>query len=89
MKQVKCDKCGAIGDNIKKLFARPADWLRIRYTLDLNIGIEYDICPPCGALLGLTTDKPQFTTGEQLLELIEEVARNAVANEGQTNVAPT
>jgi len=89
MKQVKCDKCGAIGDNIKKLFARPADWLRIRYTLDLNIGIEYDICPPCGALLGLTKEEPQFTTGEQLLELIEEVARNAVANEGQTNVAPT
>ena len=89
MKQVKCDKCGAIGENFNSYFARPSDWFSIKYILDHYIGIEYEFCPPCGALLGLTKEKPQFTTGEQLLELIEEVARNAVANEGQTNVAPT
>ncbi|MBN2591603.1 MAG: hypothetical protein JXA96_17185 [Sedimentisphaerales bacterium] len=77
----KCDKCektvecekGA-GYLSKKLM--PDHWKEIKYQVNNYNWVVYQICPECSKLLKITEQDTKKHLGDELLDIITEIAKS-------------
>lgn len=78
----KCDRCGKTSEQKKGVQAKlPGDWFKIRFNVS-GYGVlssHYEICSDCRIALKIPEKDPDTHVGDQLIEIIEEIAQDAVA----------
>ena len=74
-----CDKCKTQADAKQTGTGPPSDWQELRFTAGYRHNhLHYLLCPKCQEDLKLPKDNNFADLGEQLLEIIAEIAHDSV-----------
>ncbi len=74
-----CDKCKAQSDKQGNGRYNPKGWRNLTFKTGYNYAaLEYILCPKCQEELHLPENKAMGDIGDQLMEIISEIAQNAV-----------
>ena len=74
-----CDKCKAQSDKQGNGRYKPKGWRELTFhTGYRRPTLEYILCPKCQEELKLPEDKEMMGFGDQLIEIISEIAQEAV-----------
>ena len=84
----KCDKCGCLSEQKKgESSSTPNQWIVIRYdTTTYSSGQSmrwrnYELCPNCQTGLNIPGEEINKNVGERLLEILAEIAHEAVSED--------
>ncbi len=82
-----CDKCGKKEEQAKGTANRnlPDKWFALTFNLSYSGHRRYDICPKCRTKMGIPDNYQEAAqyTGDQLVEIISEIAAEECQNQGQ------
>ncbi len=69
----KCDKCGKLGEETMEQYI-PKTWRRLDFSVRYSRAVRYLLCGECSEALKLPEETRCQEVGEQLIELMGEIA---------------
>lgn len=78
MKYTKCDRCGRMSEPVSG-FTDPEGWKEITISVPYSPYNQkaYSLCPACLEKLGMATAESVKSLGDQIVDIIYEIAEGA------------